>query len=369
MKIRARASLTAVPLLALFAPAHPALAQGLELLYVGNNHGGTISVIEVPSFEVVGEFSAIPDLAERTTFPDGYVDDIVVSPDGRTLYASRSALGDVAAFSTATEQLLWRIPIPGTPDHFALSADGRRLYLSVISRPFGLVIDTEQRELVAWWETGFSPHGMFLSPDQKRVYTGCIRCDQLTIAAIDQYVPAAADGPEWSGLAGLRQLEVLRTIQFDNGVRPFVITPDERQLFVQLSKLHGFVVVDLESGRQTKTIHLPVPPGVTAQEADPHTAHHGMALLPDGKRLCVAGTMADYVAILSVPDLELLGTVPVGHEPSWVIPSLDGRFCYASARKGNSVSVVSVAERRELKRIPVGEYPQRMWTVRVPERR
>ncbi len=346
-----------------------AAAQALELLYVGNNHGGTITVIEVPSFAVIGEFSGIPDVAEREAFPDGLVDDLVVSPDGRILYVSRSAFGDVAAFSTATERLLWRVPIPGTPDHFALSGDGRRLYLSVVSRPFSLVIDTDKRAVVAWWDTGFTPHGMFLSPDGQRVYTGCIRCDQITIASVDQYEQAAGDGQKWSGLAGLQQLKVFRSIQFEDGVRPFVITPDERQLYVQLSKLHGFVVVDLGSGKVTRTVELPVPPGVTHQMADPHTAHHGMALAGNNTRLCVAGTVANYVAILSVPELQLLGTIPVGTEPSWVIPSLDGRYCYASARKGNSVSVISVAERREVKRIPVGDYPQRMWTVRVPERR
>src|SRR5262245_29887122 len=101
-----------------------AMAAPQELLYVGNNYGGTISVIDVATYKVIGEFSAIPDVAEHDVFPGGFVDDVVVSPDGKILYASRPALGDVAAFSTATEQLLWRVPIPGEPDHFALSADG-----------------------------------------------------------------------------------------------------------------------------------------------------------------------------------------------------------------------------------------------------
>lgn len=368
MPARSLPSRACAPFLVLLALAHSLSAQKPELLYVGNNHGGTISVIDVPSLRVIGEFNAVPDAAERTAFPGGFVDDVVVSPDGSVLYASRAALGDIAAFSTATEELLWRLPIPGTPDHFALSRDGRRLYLSVISRTFSLAIDTEQPAIAAWWPTGMTPHGMFLSPDGQRVYTGCIRCDQMTIASVNEVDPSDEDG-EWSGLADLKRLRVLKTIQFENGVRPFVITPDEKQLLVQLSKLHGFVVVDIESGRITQTVRLPVPPGVTAQRADPHTAHHGMALLPDGKHLCIAGTMADYAAIVSLPEFELLGTVPVGHEPSWVISSLDGRHCYVSARKGNSVSVISLAERREVKRIPVGEYPQRMWTARVPERR
>ena len=92
-------------------------------------------------------------------------------------------------------------------------------------------------------------------------------------------------------------------------------------------------------------------------------------LTPDNEHLCIAATVEGYVGILSVPDLELLATIPVGEEPSWIITSLDGRYCYASARIGNTVSIISIEDKREIKRIPVGDYPQRMWTARVPIRR
>ena len=92
-------------------------------------------------------------------------------------------------------------------------------------------------------------------------------------------------------------------------------------------------------------------------------------LTPDDKHLCVAATVEGYLGILSVPELELLKTIPVGEEPSWVITSLDGKYCYVSARKSDTVSIISIAGRREVKRLPVGDYPQRMWTTRVPARR
>ena len=79
--------------------------------------------------------------------------------------------------------------------------------------------------------------------------------------------------------------------------------------------------------------------------------------------------MEGYVGILSVPDLKLLATIPVGEQPSWIITSLDGNYCYASARVGNTVSIISIEDRKEIKRIPVGDYPQRMWTTRVTFRR
>ncbi len=42
---------------------------------------------------------------------------------------------------------------------------------------------------------------------------------------------------------------------------------------------------------------------------------------------------------------------------------------YVSARKSDDVFVISLEDRRLIKRIPVGDYPQRMWTTRVPRRK
>lgn len=321
-----------------------------ELLYVGNNHAGTISVIEVPGYKVLGDFNALPDIPVANRPAGAVVDDVVGSRKGDVLYVSRGIVRDVAAFSTESEQLLWRVPTSGVTDHFALSPDDRYLFVSVENEGHVLVIDTTRRAAVGRFESGPGPHGMRVSPDGKRIYNGCITGNQITIADATTFA-------------------VIRRIQFDEGVRPFDLTPDESRMYVQLSKLHGFVEVDLRTGRLAKTIHLPVPDGVSHQKEYPHTAHHGLALSPDGKHLGVASTMANYAAVLSVPALDLLATIPVGEHPSWVIPSLDGRHFYVSARRGNTVSVVSIEQRKEIARVKVGDYPQRMWTMRVPKRR
>lgn len=43
-----------------------------------------------------------------------------------------------------------------------------------------------------------------------------------------------------------------------------------------------------------------------------------------------------------------------------------GRRLSVSAITSSQLEVIDVAERREVARIPVGDYPQRMWTARVP---
>jgi len=334
-----------------------------EVLYVGNNVEGTVSVIGIPEYEVIETFSAIPDVeaGEKEIGLLGrllglyagikYVDDLVTSPDGTRLYVSRSSLADVAAFDTRTKELLWTVDVSGLrADHFALGAEGRRLYVSTITASQVDVIDVAEGRVVGSFPTGSYPHGIAVSADGERVYVGSMGGEGITVADAET-------------------LEVLRTLPFERGVRPFVVTPDERTLYTQLDFLHGLVELDLEAGRKTRTLHLPVPEEVREIDRDDYpndAAHHGLALAPDGSTLCVAGTLPGYVALVALPELELLATIPVGAEPGWAINSLDGRHCYVSSRAADTVSVISYAEGREVARIPVGDYPQRMWTARVP---
>ena len=88
--------------------------------------------------------------------------------------------------------------------------------------------------------------------------------------------------------------------------------------------------------------------------------NHGIGVTPDGKYLVANASLSGFTAIYSLPKLELVGTVPVGAEPNWVVFSRDGRFAYVSNRGDNTISVISVAERKEVARIRVGEFPQRM---------
>jgi YVTN family beta-propeller protein len=140
-------------------------------------------------------------------------------------------------------------------------------------------------------------------------------------------------------------------------------------LYVQLSRLHGFQVVDLKQDKIVGDVHLPdLPAGTELPEFYPHTYNHGLEITPDEKYLFAAGSAGNYVCVYSLPELELKATIPVGKEPNWIYFDKAGKYAYVSNRVSNTLSVISVAELKELKQIPVGTYPQRFKTVVVPER-
>ena len=93
--------------------------------------------------------------------------------------------------------------------------------------------------------------------------------------------------------------------------------------------------------------------------------NHGLGISPDGRYLVANGSLIGITAIYSMPDLTLLGTVPVGREPNWVAFSSDSKFAYVSNRRDNTLSVISLGQRKEIARLQVGEFPQRMTTAVV----
>ena len=323
----------------LIAPAPAAPVH--EYLYVANTLGGDISIVEIPAHRVVG------------TIPASVVgndpDDVISSRSGDVLYVSRLDTKDVIAISTSTEQVLWRVDAGGVPNHLTLSRDERFLYVPLYDKGLLVVVDTKSHEIVARPAVGKGAHGTVLGPSGKSVYVGMMEANQVAVVDAVRH-------------------EVQRIIPLPEGVRPFQVSADETTLYAQLSKLHGFVVVSLKMGRVIRTVELPTLgkslPTPTLERSH-FVMNHGLGIAPNGKRLVANASLLGFVAIYSLPQLELAGTIPVGREPNWVVFSKDGAFAYVSNRRDNTVSVISVADSKEAARVRVGEFPQRMTVARA----
>jgi hypothetical protein len=140
------------------------------------------------------------------------------------------------------------------------------------------------------------------------------------------------------------------------------LTPDEKTVYFQVSFFHGFVEYDLVNERVVRLAHLPVSDEAKSKRREEYlldSAHHGLAMNPSGTKLCAAGTMSDYAAI--VDQKSFAHTIAAhGSKPYWATNSRRGAYCFVSFSGDDVVSVISYRKQREIARIPVGDHPQRM---------
>jgi DNA-binding beta-propeller fold protein YncE len=394
--------LCACTLAALLVAAPPATAKPHSktrpVLMVGNNWAGTADVVDPKRFKRLERINIVPDLQERMAEiqsqpdrlayfnairqlvgegHDQLVDDAFTSRDGRVVYVSRPSLADVVAISLRTHKIRWRTPVEGyRSDHMAISPDGRRLLVSASTARKVHVIDTRTGAIVGNFASGDQPHENNFSRDGRLIYHASIG---TVYTPLDDPLLDDTKGDRWFEIVDARTLQVLRRIDMgdrlaqygwpnmSSAVRPMALSPDERYVYFQLSFLHGFVEYDLKRDRPLRVAQLPLSEkakGLPREQYLLDSAHHGLAMSPSGRRLCVAGTMSDYAAIVGRRRFRAK-VIPVGDKPYWATNSGDGRNCFVSVSGADRVAVISYRQRREIASIPVGDHPQRMRMGRI----
>jgi len=322
----------------LVAASLAAAGAGKVRIVQTNSAGDSVLLIDPATNKVVGE---IKDIEANHG--------AAAAPDGGRLYVTNEAESTLDVVDARTLKVVRHIPLSGHPNNLSISRDGRRVYVAISQAP-GLVdvVDTASMTRAKSIAIDGAVHNTFVTPDGRFVVAGSIAGRSLTV--IDQATEATA----WS-------------MKFDAGVRPiaFEKRPDgsTARMFVQLSDLHGFAVVDFPTHREIARVILPEVPGATKSLSVQGSPSHGIAVAPDGRTLWATSKWYHFVAAYSLPDLKPLGIVSVGHHPDWLTFSPDSAYLYVACAGSNSVSVVDVKGMKEAATIAVGQVPKRNITA------
>jgi DNA-binding beta-propeller fold protein YncE len=364
-----------------------------DVLFVGNNWEGTADVVQPRKFKRIARINIIPDIDERMAEiqsdperlgyflairqavgegHDQFVDDMFSSHNGRVLYVSRPSLADVVAINLRTRKIIWRTKVDGNrADHMAISPDGRHVLVSASTARVVDVIDTKTGSIVARIPSGDQPHENNFSKDGRLVYHASIGSvfTPLDEPAFDstkgERVFEIVDAGNWQVTRKIdmgQKLDEFGQPDMSGAVRPMALSPDERYVYFQVSFFHGFVEYDLQQDRVLRLAHLPLSDEAKAKRRDEYlldSAHHGLAMNPSGSKLCAAGTMSDYAAIVSRSSFAYK-IAAHGTKPYWATNSKGGAYCFVSFSGDDAVSVISYRKAKEIARIQVGDHPQRM---------
>jgi YVTN family beta-propeller protein len=326
-------------------------ASGLQArIYITNSAGDTVDVIDPATNKVVQVIRGIE-------LPHG----VAFSPDGTRVYISNESESVLDVVDRKSGEILQKVSLSARPNNIAITKDGGRVVVGIRTEPGVVdVIDTTSLRRVKSISVDGSVHNVYVTPDNKYAVSGSIENKAATV--ID-----------------LRSEQAVWEVKFDSGVRPmaFETNPDgsTNRIFVQLTGLNGFAVVDFAKRAEVARIKLPDQPGgFGIAEGRTGTPSHGIGVAPNGKSLWVNSTFANAVFEYSLPDLKLIGYAalpkvhPLGHAPTssvpeWITFTPDSKIVYVSNSGAGSVTAIDTNNLQTVAVIPVGEVPKRINTL------
>ncbi|MEU4898662.1 YncE family protein [Streptomyces sp. NPDC044780] len=371
-----------------------AKAAGLrEVMFVGNNWDGTADVIKsTGDMARIGRINVIPDKDQRLTEiylnpiklafflgirlgpgegHDQFVDDMYSTPDGSAIVVSRPSFADVVSINVTTGNINWRFPVSGfRADHMAVSPDGKRVAVSASTSNTVHVLDIETGQQLGSFSAGDKPH--------ENVFTdGGTYLWNMSIGEVN----TALDDPSMDWTKGDRHITVVDANTYrqvkvidmrerldafgrkdlSDAVRPVAFTPDESKLYFQVSFFNGFLEYDVAKDKITRSKTLPKNPETSEDRTTwvNDSRHHGLSMSPDGKKLCVAGTMDDYATVVDRESLQEGPLVPTS-KPYWATVSGDGTACVVSESGADRVTAIDFATGEKTASVSVGDHPQRV---------
>ncbi|NYG58401.1 YVTN family beta-propeller protein [Nocardioides daedukensis] len=402
--------------------AAPAPSTQRDVMFVGNNWAGTATVVDARTYKPIKTINIVPDkqqelkdiylnpvrlllyLAVQQVVAEGHdqlVDDMFTTPDGNLVAVSRPSFGDVVWIDLATNKIVAEQQMDGfRTDHMQVSPDGKRLLVSdstskqVIEFALGGRGQSWTGKRIRTFTSGETPHESNYTKDGERIF-------HASIGRVYTPLDAGELGPLGDLIKADRWFQIVRNSDFkvlkrwdmgkelaeyglknmSSAVRPMAISPDERYVYLQVSFFHGFVVFDTQAkdanatvdytlgglpeprtGKVIRTVNLRQSEAVKKMLREQYTldsAHHGLAIDRTGKKLCVAGTMSDYAALVST-DGKQRTYFEGGSKPYWATTSPFNNTCWVSMSGTDQVFVIDYATRKVIRKIPVGTHPQRV---------
>jgi PQQ-dependent catabolism-associated beta-propeller protein len=299
--------------------------------YVSNERDGTVTVIDLKTDRVV----ATINVGAR---PRG----IRASPDGKLVYVALSfssqqtpgTINKIAAINHYSGEVVAQYDAGTDPEQFAVSGDGRRLFISNEDVGTASIVDTSSGEVVSTLVVGIEPEGVTISPDGRWVYVTAETSN--TVSVIDSHTN-----------------EVVATFMVGARPRDCAFSPDGTRAYVTAELGRNVAVVDTQTHSVLRMIKLPPADGVKPM---------GVVVSNNGEQIYVANGRANSISVIDTRTDEVLATIPVGQRVWGLALTRDGRKLYAANGLSNDVSVIDIATNSVVTTIKAGDGP---WGIAI----
>jgi YVTN family beta-propeller protein len=307
-------------------------------LYVGGGQEGAVVIFDLPTGERSGAIGANGDWGGRH-YEDSYIGDLVLSPDGRYLYALDQANFRLLIAQAERREWLASIGLGRYPFGIAISPDGTRVYAANVgmfeySRIEGVELNDPARQGLP-----FPPFSFLSKEGREGIEVEGYRIpglgdpnvpESLSVWEVDVSNPSQ---PRVTAKVktGVLVGEMVEGIPAVGGASPNSVAATDKCVFVSNGNNDSISVVDTNKDAVVRTIPIQLDKRLGRLRG---VIPFGLALSPDQKRLYAAEAGINAVAVIDTGSAEVLGHIPAGWFPSKLAVSRDGRTLIVANAKG-----------------------------------
>jgi DNA-binding beta-propeller fold protein YncE len=208
-------------------PAGLAVSQKGKLLYVAENVGDALAVVDPSSGRVVQRFST-----------DHYPYAVEVAPDGKVYVSAwgSNTISIFRAFADGTLSNAGRLVVGARPSALVINADGSRLFVALPGTDQIAIVDTRARKVLRYLQDqapgapseGSTPNALALSHDATKLYVAEADNNAIAIFDVSEQVSRRAS------LAAVRPMGRIPTDWYPTGLLEI-----DKKLIVLSGKGHG----------------------------------------------------------------------------------------------------------------------------------
>jgi len=316
-----------------------AVSNDNNTVYVAGGQENCIYLFDVQTGEKKGKIDCA-SVSDEVDYSDGYIGDMVLSKDGKKLYAVDQIGFRMVIINTETGKLEHSVPVGRYPFGICLSPDEKKAYVANVGMfQYNILGGITEENVVE--KARKYPTSAYGSKEMKEGYT---TEDSLKVAGLgemnspeafsvftinieDQAEPRVIAKTKTGHLVGA----MVEGIPAVGGASPNSLVATNDYVFVTNGTNDNISVISIEKDTVVSTIYLKPDERIRQFRG---VIPFGLALSPDQQKLYVACSGINAVAVVDVKTLEVNGYIPTGWFPSKLEVSNDGTKLIVANAKG-----------------------------------
>ena len=315
-----------------------AISNDSKTVYVSGGQENQIFIFDIATGEKRDSIDC-SYVSDDYDYSHGYIGDLILSKDGKRLYAVDQIGFRMIIADIETGKLVHNIPVGRYPFGICLSPDEKRVYVANVGMfqynlIHGITAENIGEKALKFPAFAYGSQEMIHGIENDSISVPALgemnapeAFSVFTISLDDPDHPKVIAKTKTGHLVGAK----IEGIPAVGGASPNSLEASDKYVFVSNGTNDNISVISIEKDTVVHTIYLKPDDRVRQFRG---VIPFGLTLSPDKKRLYVAESGINAVAVIDVDRLEVLGHIPAGWFPSKVKASKDGKKLIVANSKG-----------------------------------